>query len=76
MLRGPFVLIISGETHGGVVVDGVDAVWEDLLESRKVHRVGIAIQEEDMIWVNLADSLFYLRVKGLQSCVVGVCRFV
>jgi len=68
--------LAAGEAHVGVVVDGVDAVGEDVLKTGEVHGVGVAVEEEDVVGVYGADGGFDAGVEELEVGVFGIAGLV
>jgi hypothetical protein len=54
----------------------VYAVREDFVETTPFHRKGVAVEPEDVIRVNLADSLFDAVVEEWKTDVLRVTRLV
>jgi transcription antitermination factor NusA-like protein len=48
-------------------MDSINAVRKNLFECRKVHGVSIAVQEEDVIRINLPDGLLNPFIEGLEA---------
>ena len=54
----------------------VDAIWQDLIERLPLHGKGVAIEPEDMIWVNLPYGGLDSVIKCWQPHVLGIARLV
>lgn len=55
---------------------GVHAIGQHFFERGKVHGVAVAIEEEDMVGVDLANRLLNILVPDLKPSVFWVCRLV
>ena len=65
--RGAGEGVAGGEAHGGVVVEGVDGVWEHVGEAFPFAGEGVAVQPEDVVRVDLADRGFDAVVEGGEA---------
>jgi hypothetical protein len=71
-----FIRLSSGESHVGVVVYGVHTVGQHFFKSGEVHGVAVAVKEEDVVGIDLANRLLYVLVPHLQASVLWICRLV
>lgn len=55
---------------------GVHAVEQHFFESGKVHGVAVAVKEEDVVGINLANGLLNILVPYLQASVLRIRRLV
>lgn len=55
---------------------GVHTIGQHFFESGKIHGVAVAVKEEDVVEVNLANGLLNILVPYLQAGVLWICRLV
>lgn len=60
------------ESEAAVVVDRIHGVGEHLGEAGEVHAEGVALEEENMIWVDLSDGWNDAIVEGQEPCPLDI----
>jgi hypothetical protein len=58
------VAVAGREAVVCVVVQGIDAIREDVVEGAEIGGEGIAIEPEDVVWVDFADCGFDTVIVG------------
>ena len=55
---------------------GVYAIGKHFFESGKVHGVAVAVKEENMVGIDLANGLLHVLVPDLEASVLWISRLV
>ena len=55
---------------------GVHTIWQDPFESSEVHRIGIAVEEENVVGAHLSNGFLDLFVESTKIGMIWVRRLI
>jgi hypothetical protein len=76
LLVRTFVRLASRETHIRVIMYRVYAIGQHFLKFGEVHGISVAIEEENVISVDLPDRSLDIFVPDLEASVLWICRLI
>jgi ribosomal protein L24 len=72
----PGVVAAVDQSGQRVIVDGVDRVRQGIAERREVHRVAIALEEEEVAGIDRAYGVVQAPVERTDDLPLDVARLV